>query len=282
MVGRRRNGDTPAMALRNFLNAEMIALSAAWIDEKRHRPAFLAIPLLAGLLPEVEAAHRGLVSLSRAAGDGADAAGRELAEVQAASQAADRVHDRKGGGVLAVLEGAEQLADSDEAVARYAGVKRRLFPEGGAVFGQSYLAEAGNAERVEKELADPSVRAVLQGVTVRKGVTLLDEVRAFVAAGRELGVLESRKAALAATSEAPEEEASRRTDSVQARNAWSQTVGAVLAASKLLKGESAARFAPVWREFQAAQAKVDERAARRRNAAKTESDEGDEPFEAVG
>lgn len=41
-------------------SGEMIGLSSALLDEERHRPVFRSIPLLAGLLAEIEAAHGGL------------------------------------------------------------------------------------------------------------------------------------------------------------------------------------------------------------------------------
>ncbi|MFO0646092.1 MAG: hypothetical protein U0326_07630 [Polyangiales bacterium] len=192
------------MARRNFINAEMIALSAALTDAKRHRPAFLAIPLMAGLLPEVESAHADLLGLSPV--ESSDEAAQELGELQAREKATDRVHDSKGGGVQVVLQGAIALAETDDEAALYERVKARLFPEEGAIFSASYMAESGNAERIAKELENVETRTTLASIKVRKGVTLLDETRAWVKAGFALGVDESRKVVL----EAPRGELERR------------------------------------------------------------------------
>jgi hypothetical protein len=269
------------MSSRNLTNAEMIALSAAWLDASRHRPVFLATPLLAILLPSIETAHQGVVSVTPDAVVEASAAARELSETQLQAVSTDRTHDRKGGGSLDVLDAALQLADTEREAEPLRRVRARLFPEGAQVFGQSYLAEAGNAERVAKELDDPTVRSVLAAITVVPGRTLLDEVRAFVQAGRDLGVLETRKAMLTATvaDEGPgnDNTASTRADSAAARSAWIQTVHAMKANAKLLHGEDAARFAPVLRELDVALAKVAARAARRREAARDEGESEGEP-----
>ncbi len=264
------------MARRNFINAEMIALSAALIDAKRHRPAFLATPLMAGLLPEVESAHADLLGLSNEASS--DEASQELGELQAREKATDRVHDSKGGGVQVVLQGAIALAETDDEAAVYERVKARLFPEEGAIFRASYAAESGNAERVAKELENVETRTTLAGIKVRKGVTLLDETRAWVKAGLALGVDESRKVVLegllAANSNA-EVEGNTRVDNASARNGWIRAINAVHTTAALLKGKHAETFAPVLREMRAAEAKVDERAMRRRSAAEDDSDETD-------
>jgi hypothetical protein len=106
---------------------------------------------------------------------------------------------------------------------------------------------------------------VLAGIKVRKGHTLLDETRAWVKAGRALGVCETRKAVLTGETPSPDAEAPTvRSDNASARNGWVQAVNAVLSNAKLLKGKHAGTFAPVLREFRAAEAKADQRATRRR------------------
>jgi hypothetical protein len=270
------------MSSRNLTNAEMIALSAAWLDAHRHRPVFLATPLLAMLLPSIEIAHQNVVAVTPQATAEASAAERELTATQLQAVETDRTHDRKGGGALDVLDAALQLTDTEGEAEPLRKVRARLFPEGAQVFGQSYLAEAGNAERVAKELDDPNLCAVLAAITVVPGRTLLDDVRAFVQAGRDLGALETRKAMLAATvaDEGPGNDniaASPRADNATARSAWSQTTHAVMANAKLLHGEDAARLAPMLRELNTVLTKVAARAARRREAAKDASEPEREP-----
>lgn len=256
------------MARRNFSNAEMIALSAALIDAKRHRPTFLVIPLMAGLIPAIESAHSDLLGLSTE--KSTDEATQELTELQAREKATDGVHDSKGGGVRSVLDGAISLAESDEETDLYTRVKARLFGEDASIFSASYKAESGNAEKVAKELENPETRSTLAGIKVRKGVTLLDEAHAWVKAGRALGVDESRKVELEAiikdTANA-ENDGAPRADNIGARNGWIKTINAVLSTASLLKGKAAESFAPVLREIRAVESKVDVRATRRRGSA---------------
>jgi hypothetical protein len=49
------------MSIKQLNNGEMTALSSALLDEQRHRPTFLSIPLMAALVAEVEVAHAGLL-----------------------------------------------------------------------------------------------------------------------------------------------------------------------------------------------------------------------------
>lgn len=253
-------------------NSEMIGLSAALLDEKRHRAVFLSIPLLAALLAEVEAAHAGLLVAAPPPDAAAEAAARELAELNAEGRAADRTHDRKSLGLHGALDAAVRLADDPDDAVRLAGVRDALFPDGTAMVNATWAAEAGNAERMEARLADADVRGALAEITVRPGVTLLDEARACVAAGRALGRIESRKAALHAASAA---HGAPRAGSAAARNEWIQTMNLVLATAKRLKGEQAERFAPVLREIQRVEAKSDARAAR----TDTADDEGVTPVD---
>lgn len=271
------------MARRNFMNAEMIALSAALIDEKRHRSAFTAIPLMAGLLSEVESAHGALLAVTEEAVP--DDAERSLRELQAREKETDRTHDRKGGGVQAALASAALLAESDDEAALYERVSARLFREGGAIFSASYAAESGNAEVVAKELENPETRAVLGGIRVRKGSTLLDEARAWVKAGRALGLDESQKLALQtqlAANATGDEVAQVRSDGASARNGWIQAINAVLTNAKLLRGEHAQTFAAALHEIRTSEAKVDERASRRREAEASDGEDVKAPVAKTG
>ncbi len=264
------------MARKNFTNAEMIALSAALLDAKRHRPAFLAIPLMAGLIPAIESAHSDLLGLSTE--ESTDEATRELNELQAREKVTDGVHDSKGGGVRSVLDGAVSLAEGDEETELYRRVKARLFPDEGSIFSASYKAESGNSEKVAKELENPETRSTLAGIKVRKGVTLLDEAHAWVKAGRALGVDESRKVELLsviAANAAAEPKRDTRVDNVAARNGWIRTVNAVLSNAALLKGKQVETFASALNEIRSSEAAIDERATRRRGATDDGGDQSD-------
>lgn len=251
--------------MKNLTNGEMIGLSSSLLDKKRHRPVLLSIPLLAGMVPEIEAAHDGLSSQPLATPDG-DASTRELVDLQARERELDQTHDRKAGGAFTMLESAERLSDNADEAARFAKVRAALFPIGSSITQESYISESGNAERVEKLLRDPEVKAALASVSPREGATLLDDVVAFVKAGRSLGALESRKAALTAPASTAAPGDSRATASLL-RTEWIQTMNLVVAAARRLKGEHGERFAPVLHEIQQLEAKADERSARNRTAA---------------
>jgi hypothetical protein len=245
---------------RVYTNAEMIAISAAWLDEHRHQPAFKAIPLLAGLIPQIETAHDGLAVLEAPDAE-VQAAERELIQVKALVQDTDRIHDSKGRGVFDVLTSANSLADTEEEQNAILAVRNRIFPTGRDIFTQNYRAESGHAERAQHDLTDPSVRSVLKGIRVCKGRTLLDEANAYVKAGRQLGVYESRKVELE-TILASGPRGSVRSENLKARVEWIRTVSSVFCTAKLLKGDDAARFAAVARDYAAANAKASTRIAR--------------------
>jgi len=255
--------------MKGMKNGEMVGLSSALLDEKRHRPVFLSIPLMAGLVAEVEAAHAGLLAVALPPEAAAEATARELTELQLEGRGTDRTHDRKVLGVHGMLDAAARLADDTAAAERITRVRDALFPEGTAVINTTWVAEAGEAERVEARLADAEVKQTLQEIQVRPGVTLLDEARAYVTAGLALGVIESRKNVLNDAVTAPPRVGA---GIGNARTEWIQTMNLVLAAAKRLKGDHAARFAPVLREIQRVEAKSDARAARADAAA-----EGDSP-----
>jgi len=245
------------MALEHLLTAEMTALTAALLDPTQHRPALEATPLLAWLVPELDSVHGRLCAHGATVGH--DVASGILDALQQQSREVDRTHDRKGGGVQPVLDGLARLADREEDVARVMAVREALFPDGGAVFSMSYLAEAGDADRVERVLAREEVRAFLVTVAVRSGVTLYDEAREFVRAGRRLGVLESRKAAVAAAAR-PTSERVRAV--AAARESWLEVVDLLLRAARRLEGTQAAAWAPIAREFACAEEAADARVVR--------------------
>ncbi len=171
-----------------------------------------------------------------------------------------------------MLDGAARLADDPADAERLARTRDLLFPEGTGVVILSYLGEAGEAERAEAHLAEKEVQQTLREIHVRKGVTLLDEVRAYVTAGRALGVVESRKAALEAATAAAPAPTTSRAATLAARNEWVQTLNLVLSTAKRLRGDHAARFAPVLREIERVQGKADARSARASDAEASNDD----------
>jgi hypothetical protein len=205
------------MALKNLTDNEMVEVSSAWVDPKRGRGALEAHPLLAALLPSVEAAHAGLL-----AGDGPrggdEARDKERAGLYAQGVALDQRHDRKGRGAFNLLSALADLSDDPSEAEALLSLRQAVFPEGNlSVLAASWKGEAGNARRVhDKVLGDKAHVAALKAVPLTGRRTLLDGVRDFVGAGQKLGVLEDQRVALGE----PLASTDARSGRAKARNRW--------------------------------------------------------------
>ena len=51
------------MSLRSLSTEKMVQISSAWVDPKRHRKTLSALPLVAGLIVPIDAAHEGLLTI---------------------------------------------------------------------------------------------------------------------------------------------------------------------------------------------------------------------------
>lgn len=229
------------MTLRNLNDGEMIEVSGAWIDARRGRHAFEAIPLLAALLPSVIEAHSGLVAAGAPKADDGREAERQKLYVE--GTALDQRHDRKGRGVFNLLGALADLTDDPEEAARFAALQRAIFPDGTlSVLKASWRGEAGNALAVkERVLDDRDLSAALKAIPLPGRATLLDRTREFVDAGRKLGGIEDRRAVL----NAPTTEATpTKSGTVSARNRWCSVVGtAVRLADDVLGLDATTRHA---------------------------------------
>jgi len=256
------------MSLNALTILEMLGISRSWIDPARYRPVFLTTPLLAPLLPVVEVAHADLVASGSPAEPPVDVALKEeLAALRAESIETDRAFDRKGGGALMILQGMERCAETPEEAAEIAAVRARLFPDGASIFKATWLAEAGDTARVERELADKDLSAWLRGVTLWNKRPLLSIVRAWVASGSALGLLEARKSeAQTRRDNAPAAPSAQR-GAADARAAWMQAVAAVRGNAALVTGKAGEGLQPMLRALDAAEAIATERATRQRMAA---------------
>lgn len=209
------------MALRNLSNEAMLALSAAWTDPQRERPA-LEASVAAPLLPKLEEAHEGLVATALPAVVGESE--RELAELQTKEAELDRAHDRKVRGTYYMLTALSELADDpDEAESRLA-LRDALAPAGLAATQRTYLEEAGDVEVLPQRLDDKQ-RAELGQISSSKGRTLADEVDAWMSSARTLGELEGKRAELVAKRSSAT--VGRSSSVVSARNQWTRVVNTI-------------------------------------------------------
>ncbi|HEU4410210.1 MAG TPA: hypothetical protein VFS43_33450 [Polyangiaceae bacterium] len=215
------------MALKNMSTETMLALSAAWTDPQRDRPA-LGASVAAPLLPKLDAAHEGLAATAQPAT--AAEAERELAELQAKEAEIDRVHDRKVRGTFYVLTGLAELADDPEVAESRLDLRDALIPAGLAATQRTYLEEAGDVEALPKRLDDDH-REELGQVAVGDGRTLADEVDAWTSSARQLGELEAKRAELVAKRAAAAPE--RSSSVARARNRWARVVKAIAQAIEL-------------------------------------------------
>lgn len=169
----------------------MLQLNRAWIEPTQVRPVFERVSLITALLPFLEQRQRDLVaSRSPLARDFSelDALLDQIKEV-------DDVHDRKARGSSYTLRAFAQLADDPAVREELDELRELIFPTGLSITQKTYREEAGNAEAVAEKLTD-AVRARLSALPTPQG-SLLDQIEAWLQAGRQLGALEDQRALLA-------------------------------------------------------------------------------------
>lgn len=222
------------MSLWNLTLSEQTGVTATMLSAKGLRPRFLSAPLLAAMLPSLDHVHAQVATFAPA--NHTEGAERELAALTEEGNALDTDrHDRLVRGMFRTLEGFAELADSAEEAERFRATSARLLPQGLATGQQSWMGEAGNASRIDADLAsDGSFRAALEAMVLPGGRTMLTLVESFVAAGLRLGAIELRRAELrriiaanvpAASTDAPP--AKEATNLSTARKAWVDAVEAL-------------------------------------------------------
>lgn len=167
------------------------------------------------------------------------------------------MHDLLVRGIYGLLT---EMALLDDEGAELLALRDRLLPDGiSAAIHASYRAQAGYAALLRERLT-PDVRDALAGIALRRG-NLLERVEAWLAAAQRLGALEEERARL----EAPEG-ASVGMQTAEARNGWVRVVNAFVSVAALAQlDESTDRL--VFGPLRDAEARADQRAARRRASA---------------
>ncbi len=174
------------MALKRLTVEEMNQISAPWVTEGNPARAALAeVPLLAALLPQLEAAHVGVVALQVRRDDPRL---RVLSELEAML---DAEFDERLRGIHGALTA---LAVVSGAPSELLGLRDALFPEGLGHTNKTYRGEAGHGVMVEARL-DETLKARLRAVSLHDK-NLLDLTQGWLAVARQIGEAEDERARL--------------------------------------------------------------------------------------
>jgi len=205
------------MAIKRLTAPEMIQLSAPWTNANDAAGAAIAkVPLLAGLLPQLKAAHQAIFAAQVATEDP-----RTKALSQAEAEL-DGTHDSLARGIYVSLTVLSEFSASGEELLR---LRDLLFPEGLEHTQKTYRGEAGHAAIVASRL-DDGVKARIKSVSLHDK-NLLDLVSAWLEAARKLGELEEERARLTAPA------ATSAAQLNDARLAWIRVANALLANAEL-------------------------------------------------
>lgn len=204
--------------------AEMIQVSTDWVSPGTTRDAVLAQPALAAMLPSIETAHHGL---RRVAPDTELPA--RLKGLSEESFDRDLSHDDTIRGTHAVVTGLSILAVDPTEKAQLLALLDFLLPEGLQAVRKTYRGEAGEAalldERMEEQ-PDKTAQLSAMVLPIGGGTPLRTFVDSWIADATRLGAIDSERATLVTTTEAPVvTPAEART----ARLVWMKQVRALLA-----------------------------------------------------
>jgi len=191
----------------------MVHISADWLDPKGLRPVLLSIAIVAELVPKLEDVHETLITKQPTT----SAILARVTAIQEKQATIDIPYGRKLRGSFGLLSSLADLTDDPSKAAAYLDLRDRLSPEGLRAILKSYTEKAGAAKMLPGRL-DESSRELLASIATPDG-KLMDAVKAWTRAGRELGALEREKVALNQQL-ANEEGKVRPADVVKARNRW--------------------------------------------------------------
>lgn len=214
--------------LRKLTLAEMTALSGAMLDKSQFLSTFTSIPEVAWLIPQLKAAHEGVLASATAQ----DGPSPEMRAVNAKGLVIDNRHDHVARHISLALDAererclAAEPPDTERA-AKCAHVGLLLFPEGLGFLNTSYLAEAGNTARVARVMKDdPEIGAFLKTVPVGGSgkKTLLDSVSRWIDLGKQLAGVDHERESLAARDSVKEPAEHGQS----ARSRWVRVANAIL------------------------------------------------------
>ena len=246
------------MSKRELSSESMIHITETLLDPRPKGPRSIlaGLPIVAVLIPTLEAAHADLLS-RQVAGPPGDIAAR-ITAIQTKQTALDARHDRKMRGSIRLLEALADLADTPDDARRYLELRDVLCPEGLKGIIKSYVDEAGAATLLHGRL-DEGAKKQLGKIAIPGG-KLLDAVNDWTASAEQLGALENDKTALLKQADAPQ--GRRPQDAIDARNRWIRVMAA-LETALAISGADEETVAKLLSPLQDAEAK----AARKKSAA---------------
>lgn len=178
------------MALRNLSSPVMVSISTDWLDPERMRPILERYRLTGALLPFLAEVHENLIQRNRAI----SLTQSVLADLQRELAELDAHHDRKIRGIFGTLTAFAELADDAEKARAYLDLRGRLLPNGLRAVSRSYMDQSGEVLLLEARLDAASIET-LREIPSPAG-TLLDEVKAWIRLGREIGDLDMKRTSL--------------------------------------------------------------------------------------
>lgn len=211
------------MSKRELSSESMIHITETLLDPRPKGPRTIlaGLPIVAVLIPTLEAAHADLLS-RQVAGPPGDIAAK-ITAIQTKQTALDARHDRKMRGSIRLLEALADLADDPDDARRYLELRDVLCPEGLKGIIKSYVDEAGAATLLHGRL-DEGAKKQLGKIAIPGG-KLLDAVNDWTASAEQLGALENDKTALLKQADAPQ--GRRPQDAIDARNRWIRVMAAL-------------------------------------------------------
>jgi hypothetical protein len=215
------------MALKRLRTEEMVAITSTWVDSAHaDRQALDAVPALATLMPELDAAWQGL-HVTYGAGPGT--ARRQ--QLQGRQRELDVEHDDVLRGIWFYLQ-SQVFITGEPGRTGLARLRDTLLPEGLLAVNKSYREEAGQAELVGSRLSDPD-RALLASMAMHDGRTLLDLVHRWLALGAELGALDRERVGDV------RDDVPRPVEARAARYRWIRTMSAIRDVAALVAAQDA-------------------------------------------
>lgn len=187
--------------LKHLTSAEMIALLTPLLRSGERRNAFLGIAEIAALESKVKAAHSTLIASQPL--ELSDVP--EFKEIQERGSKTDVLHDDLARALSLGLEAHAALLHileppKPELAERCLAAQKRIFPGGLNIINTSWLAEAGNAERVSRLVHEEEkwIADLLKSIPAVNGITFYDVCARWIGSGKELGVLEQKRDVLLA------------------------------------------------------------------------------------
>lgn len=175
------------------------------------RVAIESVPEAAALIPQIEAAHRGLLDSQPIANAG-------IAKLSGQLATSDGRHDTLVRAMHLRLESDILFADGDDDRADLTRARDALFPTGTSIITRSWTEQAGEA-RLRAARVTETVERTLTRMKTRGG-SMLDRYTELQDVANEIDRLEKRRAGLVSSQPGGSE-------TVKARNQWIRCVNAL-------------------------------------------------------